>query len=291
MRLTCPNCGAQYEVPDEVIPTEGRDVQCSNCGNTWYHFHPDHLPREEAEKVAATPEPESDQEVPETTDPAEEIAATASIDDAATVADGAAQPDTPSIEDDDDDVETEVEELPADLPRRELDPAVSEILRQEAEHETRMRAGERGEALESQPDLGLDSGSAGGTPDRSAEDPLASLRAQTSDQNDLASGTDTRRGQLPDIEEINSTLRASGDMDSDIDETVDYDAVARRGGGFTRGFGLVVALVAILVLIYMNAGKISDSVPQAAPLMDAYVSKVDQGRVWLDSTISQYTPK
>ncbi len=47
MRLTCPNCDAQYEVPDEVIPTAGRDVQCSNCGKTWFQHHPDHLPEEE----------------------------------------------------------------------------------------------------------------------------------------------------------------------------------------------------------------------------------------------------
>ena len=47
MRLTCPNCGAEYEVPDEVIPTSGRDVQCSNCGDTWYQYHPDFLPEED----------------------------------------------------------------------------------------------------------------------------------------------------------------------------------------------------------------------------------------------------
>ncbi|WP_375689023.1 zinc-ribbon domain-containing protein [Pseudooceanicola sp. LIPI14-2-Ac024] len=41
MRLICPNCGAQYEVPAEVIPAEGRDVQCSNCGVTWFQGHPD----------------------------------------------------------------------------------------------------------------------------------------------------------------------------------------------------------------------------------------------------------
>lgn len=41
MRLTCPNCDAQYEVPDEAIPPAGRDVQCSNCSNTWYQHHPD----------------------------------------------------------------------------------------------------------------------------------------------------------------------------------------------------------------------------------------------------------
>ncbi|MDC0135779.1 zinc-ribbon domain-containing protein, partial [Sulfitobacter sp.] len=31
MRLICPNCDAQYEVPDDVMPVAGRDVQCSNC--------------------------------------------------------------------------------------------------------------------------------------------------------------------------------------------------------------------------------------------------------------------
>ncbi|MCK5500021.1 MAG: zinc-ribbon domain-containing protein, partial [Tritonibacter mobilis] len=36
MRLICPNCGAQYEVPEDVIPENGRDVQCSNCGDTWF---------------------------------------------------------------------------------------------------------------------------------------------------------------------------------------------------------------------------------------------------------------
>ena len=38
MRLTCPNCNAQYEVDDAVIPQGGRDVQCSSCGHTWYQY-------------------------------------------------------------------------------------------------------------------------------------------------------------------------------------------------------------------------------------------------------------
>lgn len=36
MRLICPNCEAQYEVEDNAIPAEGRDVQCSNCGHAWF---------------------------------------------------------------------------------------------------------------------------------------------------------------------------------------------------------------------------------------------------------------
>lgn len=38
MRLTCPNCKAQYEVEERVIPGAGRDVQCSACGTTWFQY-------------------------------------------------------------------------------------------------------------------------------------------------------------------------------------------------------------------------------------------------------------
>ena len=36
MRVTCPNCGAVYEVPDGAIPESGRDVQCTSCGHGWF---------------------------------------------------------------------------------------------------------------------------------------------------------------------------------------------------------------------------------------------------------------
>lgn len=36
MRLICPNCGAQYEIADTVIPPEGREVECSNCTHIWF---------------------------------------------------------------------------------------------------------------------------------------------------------------------------------------------------------------------------------------------------------------
>ena len=36
MRLICPNCSAEYEVDPQAIPPAGRDVQCSNCGHSWF---------------------------------------------------------------------------------------------------------------------------------------------------------------------------------------------------------------------------------------------------------------
>lgn len=39
MRLACPKCDARYEVPEDAIPREGRDVKCSNCGEEWFQPH------------------------------------------------------------------------------------------------------------------------------------------------------------------------------------------------------------------------------------------------------------
>lgn len=36
MRLICPNCVTQYQVEDGIIPPEGRDVRCENCGHRWF---------------------------------------------------------------------------------------------------------------------------------------------------------------------------------------------------------------------------------------------------------------
>ena len=36
MLIKCPNCNAQYEVPNDRIPAAGRDVQCSSCSKSWF---------------------------------------------------------------------------------------------------------------------------------------------------------------------------------------------------------------------------------------------------------------
>ncbi|SMO79680.1 zinc-ribbon domain-containing protein [Paracoccus laeviglucosivorans] len=52
MRLTCPRCNAQYEIPESAIPAMGREVECSACGNVW------HQPR-----AAAAQTPQKPQEI------------------------------------------------------------------------------------------------------------------------------------------------------------------------------------------------------------------------------------
>jgi len=255
MRLVCPNCDAQYEVPDEVIPSDGRDVQCSDCGQTWFQAHPDYSQQEPEEDFASL-----------------------------------SVPDLP--------VEGE-ERVPTPEPkRRKLDPKVSDILRAEAEAEARVR---ESEALESQPDLGLDDGgdsadNADGQSEqaarraREARDRMARMRgeeptSQTTAADTAAAGS--RRDLLPDIEEINSTLRSTGDRQiAKGDPAPDAPVRERRKRGFRRGFFMSLLIVAVLVLIYVNAAQIVAAVPAVEPVMTGYVGTIDQARVWLDSQVT-----
>lgn len=40
MRLICPNCTAQYDVPDDAIPALGRDLHCAACTHDWFFTPP-----------------------------------------------------------------------------------------------------------------------------------------------------------------------------------------------------------------------------------------------------------
>lgn len=266
MRLTCPNCGAQYEVPDDVIPQDGRDVQCSNCGTTWFQPHP------------SAEGPETTE--PETTDPIVEAQ------------EPALEPEMPAAEDLPEQSPTAAEPKP-----RDLDPDVKDILQEEAAHETRMRAEESG-GLETQPDLGLDDTT--DDAERRAEEARARMErlkgpdAEPSIEDAVASATaaakSSRRDRLPDIDEINSSLRRSETPTRPIEDTDTASEETKRKRGFARGFAIPLLIVALLVLLYANAPTIAEAVPALGPALNSYVLMVDQLRVWLDNQISAFMP-
>lgn len=270
MRLTCPNCDAQYEVPDEVVPTSGRDVQCSNCGQTWFQHHPDHMPDDD----------------PET------------LDDLGT---------TQDIPDEDEEVAPPPPPTPpagAEPTRRQLDPAVADILRQEAEaeHEARKKRQQADQdPLESQPDLGLqqaeekpsDLGADENLPTAEGSDDadtrtvqarsrMARMRGEpVSEAAMVAAGASSRRELLPDIEEINSTLRSDADGGSAADEE-DAVTIANKRSGFRTGFLLIVFVFVVLVLVYVFAPQLAEALPQIDPFLTSFVTWVDGLRSWLD---------
>lgn len=140
MRLTCPACGAAYDVPDDAIPATGREVECSDCGAVW---------RTRRAAAGASDQPADDRFA------IERALARAVTADAA--GDPAQAPAAPPLPDEDDDEEPPLPGLAPAPRRRPLDDSILRILREEAERETRARAAERA-PVEIQPELGLPEG-------------------------------------------------------------------------------------------------------------------------------------
>lgn len=262
MRLTCPSCGAQYEVPNDVIPDEGRDVQCSNCGKTWFQEKttedsPETLAAEAAAPKDAVWHPEVDST-------ADGPSVNAGADP------GATPPQAPPV-------------------RRELDPAVSDILREEAEIETKAR---QAEALEEQPDLGLqEPEDEAAKRARQAQDRMRKLRGEeaelsTAVASAVADTPQSRSDVLPDVEEINQSLRNSTDREDLRSVQADLDDDNDEGGGFGRGFVFALAVFAIGTALYIFAPSLGESVPQLKGVLDGYVAGVDAARGWLDTQLA-----
>lgn len=319
MRLTCPNCGAQYEVPDEVIPETGRDVQCSNCGDTWFQHHPDHLASKDEPSPDTAEHPKGDTSasgqdydadadadydvIPEGQD--DQNGHPAETDDSHTSSE-----DGPDISDDHGDEDDQNETTPAEgTQRRELDPAIRDLLREEAEREKKARAADSG-SLETQTEMGLeDSGEDQRT--REARERMARLRGldaeetppsdpQPSDtgpqdpaqEDDSRADIDpeSRRNLLPDIDEINSSL--DSDPTPRPEAAVARDAVLqtapRKSGGFRRGFVLTVLLFAALTLIYVFAPQIAGLHPTLEAPMVSYVTTIDSLRSLLNDAVASF---
>lgn len=287
MKLVCPNCGAQYEVPDNVIPDAGREVQCSNCGDAWFQPHPSQdrdlaeelqLPvddawQEEDDRIADA-EPDFEPAAP----PQEEV-----------YSDVPAAPDTAN--------QSAQSEATQELQPRGLAPDVADILREEAAFEAEARAADVNTnvgGIETQPDLGLQDPPPSEISQREREARLrmAKMRGQSEAQAvrdldaDAHAAPATRRDLLPDIEEINSTLRKSSDRHPMETDAEIEPAAPPSKSGFRRGFLWIIILAVTLICIYVYASQIAKMIPQLSGVLKSYVALVDQARMWLDGQVT-----
>lgn len=317
MRLVCPNCSAQYEVDESVIPEAGRDVQCSSCGKTWWQTRSAEdtatitTMRDVAEDAAVDTADEDAPAPKPSGDGAEGKPGEAAGADTDAGADTPAKPTGDAARD-------EVEEVVAALVggrstagaarsegpestrkstddrgpgaapsarvRTELDDAVIDVLRQEAEREAKVRQSEP-DKVETQPDLGIDSA---GARDKVAQDRMAAARGlgeeaeADAEDSTLLAAARSRGAKLPDIEEINSTLsgREKTSPRPPVDST---QTLRRRRRGFRTGFTLMILAAAAAGVAYIYADRIVDAAPTLAPGMESYVQMVDAARVWLNS--------
>jgi predicted Zn finger-like uncharacterized protein len=282
MRLICPNCDAQYEVDATLIPDSGRDVQCADCGHVWFQVPqsatlPDAEEAEQAIDTAALlgRQPAEDQR--HAADPQPEPRP-------APVADAGPEPDD--------------EPDPQALRRHQMDESLLAVLREEAEREIRARAEETARAasrgLETQPDLGLDAAPALRIRPRDPAPPAGGLRPDTGPADDAATAPapalsatprPARRELLPDIDQINSTLDASGATRKGGAPIGLPDTPERRRSGFRRGFVSVLVVAILAWGLYAQAERLTASLPQIAPLIEGYVATVDGARIGLDRLV------
>ncbi|MBU2983574.1 zinc-ribbon domain-containing protein [Lentibacter algarum] len=288
MRLTCPNCEAQYEVPDAVVPLSGRDVQCSNCGDTWFQHHPDNAPELSTEAPLDDDiDSDTDSDVDESYDDAPEQGS--SFQDEPAPEPSAAEEPTADSQDADTPDEAPQEHQHR---KRELDPSVADVLREEAARETEARQHEAN-TLEEQTDLGLaEPDDEAARRQREAEERKTRIRGEDVAASAAAvtatATSGSRRDVLPDIDEINSTLRKDGGPRQRQSEGVqprENTQPAKKSSGFIRGFTIILILAILLILLYVFAPAISAAVPALEPLLSGYVSTVDSARLWLDGQV------
>lgn len=259
MRLICPNCGAQYEVSDDIVPENGRDVQCSNCGHTWFE-HQGVLDEETEIREAFVPDPEPEIVRAPEPEPTPEP--------------------TPEPEPEPTPAPPEPEPTPEPGPelrvptRQEIAPGVASILNEERQREEAARAAEISiEGSEGSFDIGA----------QRAEESrrrMARMRGEP-EALPLAEGA-PRSDLLPDIEEINSSLDPDTEHYGDT-APVDAPTVkARRRSGFRLGFGLILICAALAVMLYLFAPKIITAMPSTEVPLTSYVETINNGRLWLD---------
>lgn len=276
MRLVCPNCDAEYEVDAAAIPDGGRDVQCSNCGHAWFQLPPEveaELAAEEAlfdapptlEALAAAPGLAADLS-------ASELAEQAPTDHA----DAPREAVSP-------DFGQPLPQQPEPAPRS-IDESVLAVLREEAEREVKARQVEAPVApapvVETQSELGLEAPVSGMAA-------VARRLARLKGEPEAVVKPQARRDMLPEIEEINSTLRASSEKragaSAAIAETLDADSATKSG--FRSGFVLMLILAVALLVAYVMAPKLAQQFPAAAGALQAYVMAVDAARLLLDGML------
>lgn len=261
MRLVCPNCDAEYEVDASVIPDSGRDVQCSNCGHAWFQLPPDAEAEALAEAAvhdappglaARSPAPEPEPEPEPVPVPAEQAA---------------------------EDPEPEVEPAPAvaDTVLRSIDDSVLAVLREEAAREVEARKAEAPPAVETQTEMSLPA-----TATAAAARRVSRLKGEEEPVPPA-----TRAERLPEVDELNSTLRASSvKRDGAAGAVLDSQpAKAPKKKGFVSGFTLMLLIAVLAAALYVMAPDLSRQFPAAEKALAGYVAAVDQARAALDSLV------
>ena len=267
-------------------------MQCSNCGKTW--FQPPEGGLAEEPLVDQAPEPEPEVAEGAAPAPAPELDAVdenaggdvdlSGLTEEAAAFFGTTSPGQAAPEPEEDiseqDDPGQAPAPAADLPRREIDRMVREILREEAEREIAARKAERGEVIETQAEMGLDQPAV-----PAAAAATARLRGDPVEET-CRTDDSLRKSMLPDVEEINSTLTATSDRPDRLTTQQDIEETIPRRSGFRIGFATMLGLATLLIVLYLSAPALGRMIPALSPVLAGYVDWANGMRLAIDGLLA-----
>lgn len=248
--LICPVCGAEYRVPQDAIPEEGREVECSGCGHVWCA---------QADQAGKTRPAVGTTLLPNSPDP-NSVGAMAEMD-----------------EDADD---SPASAIPL---RKRLPENVLNILRDEVEHERRARAAEaEGENLpgpqgDRAGEVEWPATTVTGPAARSVEHEDAS-----SPRHPAALPIPQAKTRQHDRGPAAIHLPDSAPVQPAIPDQIPVTAPANESRtGYFMGFGLAVMIAAGMFALYLMAPELAGTGP-FGDVANELRETVDRGRLWLN---------
>jgi len=267
MRLICPNCEAEYNVPDDAFEDGARDVQCSSCQHTWFQTPKTKMVSREVSRVLSTPLPSVVKS---------EMRDVGGFD----------KPQGANARGTDGPMHEPVRDGPRHRP---VDPGVADILREEAEFSrgvadysaetaTPTREVSAEDIEETRKRIARMTADEGGTP--AGASPAVAAAANAAAQADPRA--------IPEINEINAALRARKEAHDESGLTELEKKEARDRRGFRRGFFTVLFLVALIIAPYFFADEITEMMPELSAYMATYVVVIEQMRDLLRAAIDVF---
>lgn len=225
--LICPGCGAEYRVPREAVPAGGREVECSGCGHVWRASAG--IATRQAPAAAPMPLRAPGPAAPRP----------------AASAPGADEPPMPAV------------------PLRERLPEnVLNILRDEVEHERRIRAAEAGRDAVGQDAAATDS------PAAAAPEP------------EWPASTVTRPAADAPAPEPGEAASANAPQPVEVAPASDLVPAGDSRAGYRAGVAAAAMIAAGLLALYLLAPAMTDAGP-VGDALTAFREAVDRGRLWL----------
>jgi predicted Zn finger-like uncharacterized protein len=276
--LVCPGCTAEYRVPEHAIPSEGREVECSNCGRVWLAapVMTKPAPLDLASLAIPAPEAETPPSAPETAEP---------------------------------------------QPSRRLPETVFNILRDEVEHEKRVRAA-KSTVPTKPPVAGSDhkSDSTAGTESdwpattvivpgqRDLPPAKVSATVEAPRQSPHPLPMAAFRDEFPDLDEGSKDAGPKEDMprsptpirpaiaEQIINPTaqprpapaISQTSTAPTARGYRLGFRLALLVLAAALAVYSAAPQLAGKGGAGEELAQWRV-QIDKGRLWLQEQVASLT--